>query len=69
MPKVGNKLTLIDATLLCKLKAQVTFPQNSLTSGSHQGLFDLVHLGTMAPTWEASAPFGGLWLKFEVFSL
>ena len=66
---VSLETALIDTTPLCKLNAQVTFPQNSLTSGSYQGLFDLVLLGAMAPTWGASAPFVGLWLQFGVFSL
>ena len=57
---VSLETALIDTTPLCKLNTQVTFPQNSLTSGSYQDLFDLVLLGAMAPTWGASVPGSNL---------
>ena len=60
---VSLETALIDTTPLCKLNAQVTFPQNSLTSGSYRGLFALVQSGEL---W---LPTGGLWLKFGVLSL
>ena len=68
---VSLETALIDTTPLCKLNAQVTFPQNSLTSGSYQGLFDLVlwglwlqlgelqlHLWALAPIWSVLAVKG-----------
>ena len=62
---VSLETALIDTTPLCKLNAQVTFPQNSLTPGSYQGLFDLGLWGAMAPTWGASAPFVGFGSNLE----